>query len=115
MPVCWPNMAIATLTRSSPTPPPQKRVKQLKQLYAERQRIISARNATQNRSQQATHALVPSQLLEEQWQQQLQLYKQQIEQLEDQIHQLITTHQGLNRYYQLLLTIPGVGKVTGWL
>ncbi|NGP88584.1 transposase [Fodinibius halophilus] len=54
-------------------------------------------------------------MLEEQWQQQLQLYKQQIDQLEDQIHQLITTHQGLNRYYQLLQSIPGVGNVTAWL
>ncbi|MCW9707267.1 transposase [Fodinibius salsisoli] len=99
----------------SPTPPPKEPVKQLQQLYAERQRIISARSATQNRSQQATHAQVPSALLEEQWQQQLQLYKQQIEQLEKQIHQLITTHQGLNRYYQLLLSIPGIGNVTAWL
>lgn len=97
------------------TPPPKEPIKQLQQLYAERQRVIAARNATQNRAQQATHALVPSQLLEEQWQQQLQLYEQQIEQLEDQIYQLITTHQGLNQYYQLLLTIPGVGKVTAWL
>lgn len=59
--------------------------------------------------------LAPPPLLDRQWQQQLQLYKQQIEQLEDHIHQLITTHQGLNQYYQLLLTIPGVGKVTAWL
>lgn len=94
---------------------PERAIKALQQFYAERGRLIKARGATQNRSQQASHALVDSELLAQQWQQQLQLYNQQIEELETQIQQLITNHRGLNEYYQLLQTIPGIGQVTGWL
>jgi len=94
---------------------PNRVIKQLKQLYAERQRLIKARSASQNRSQQADHTLVPSDLLTGQWHQQKQLCNEQIQQLESHIQQLIDGHEGLSSYYQLLRTIPGVGQVTGWL
>lgn len=97
------------------TQPPKQVVKQLHQLYGERQRLIKARGATQNRSQQASHAVVPSELLAQQWEQQLQLYNRQIKTLEDRMNWLVSSHPGLNRYYQLLRGIPGVGQVTGWL
>jgi transposase len=97
------------------TQPPKQVVKQLQQLYAERQRLIKARGATQNRKQQGPHGLVDSELLAQQWQQQLQLYNKQIDSLESQIRNLIRCHSELNRYYQLLQSIPGVGQVTAWL
>lgn len=97
------------------TDPPQQAVKQLQQLYAERQRLIKARNATQNRRQQQAHALVPSEVLTRQWDQQLQLCNRQIETLESRIRHPESSHDGLNRYYQLLQGIPGVGRVTGGL
>lgn len=94
---------------------PNRVIKQLRQLYGERQRLIKTRSASRNRSQQASHALVSSELLAGQWRQQQQLYNKQIQQLESHIQQLIDHHKGLSRYYQLLRTIPGVGQVTGWL
>jgi len=97
------------------TNPPKEAVKQLQQLYAERQRLIKARGATQNRKQQAAYALVPSPLLARQWTQQLQLYSQQVETLEDHMRELVSSHPGLHAYYQSLRTIPGVGEVTAWL
>lgn len=97
------------------TDPPEQAIKQLQQLYAERQRLIKARGATQNRKQQAPHGVVDSELLAHQWQQQLQLYEQQIDSLESRMRQLVNNHPGLNQYYELLRGIPGVGEVTGWL
>ena len=94
---------------------PEQAIKALQQFYAERGRLIKARGATQNRRQQAPHALVESELLAQQWQHQLQFYNQQIQTLESRMRQLIAEHDGLNRYYELLRTIPGVGEVTGWL
>jgi len=95
--------------------PPKQVIRQLQQLYAERQRLIKARGATQNRSQQASHAVIASELLAQQWRQQLQLYNNQIASLESRMGRLVSNHPGLNRYYQLLRTIPGVGQVTAWL
>jgi transposase len=97
------------------TNPPQQAVKALQQLYGERRRLITARGATQNRKQQASHGLVDSKLLTQQWRQQLQLYNRQIRALESEMRDLIRSHPGLNQYYQLLRSIPGVGEVTGWL
>lgn len=101
--------------RISLTDVPDRAIKTLQQFYAERGRLIKARGATQNRRQQAPHALVDSQLLARQWQQQLQLYKKQIETLESQMRHLVKNHSELNEYYRLLRTIPGVGEVTAWL
>lgn len=94
---------------------PKQAVKQLQQLYGERQRLIKMRSATQNRQQQACHALIDSTLLSQQWQRQLQLANDQIQALESRMHRLVGSHQGLKEYYELLQTIPGVGQVTGWL
>lgn len=97
------------------TGPPKEAVKQLQQLYTERGRLIKTRGATKNRQQQAPHALVDSELLAQQWQQQLQLYNNQIDELESRMRQLVADHSGLQRYNELLESIPGMGEVTRWL
>lgn len=97
------------------TPPPKQAVKQLQQLYGERQRLIKARGGTQNRSQQSSHGLVDSELLSQQWARQLQLYNNQIDELESRMRQLVSNHPGLHQYDELLESIPGMGQVTRWL
>lgn len=97
------------------TDPPEQAIDQLQRFFSERKRLINAQTATLNRRQQADHSLGSSELLHKNWEQQLEVYAQQIKQLEAHIHQLIVEHPGLNAYYQLLLTIPGVGQVTAWL
>lgn len=87
----------------------------LRQLYSERRRLVVQKGAVQNKYRQSAHHTVTSKLVEESWEQQMDFYQQQIDQIEERMHELIRAHQGLNHYWQLLRDIPGVGKVTAWL
>lgn len=95
--------------------PPDQLLEELREFYGERQRLIRARTATQNRRQQTGHSLVSSRLLEKTWQEQLEVYNRQIERLEQHMKQLIGGHPELSKAYDRLRGIPGVGRVTAWL
>jgi transposase len=97
------------------TQPKSDDVERLRQLYSERRRLVVQKGAVQNKCSQSAHLTVSSELVEEIWQRQLEFYQQQIDQIEQQMHQLVGDHQGLRHYWHLLVEIPGIGKVTAWL
>lgn len=92
-------------------------VERLRQLFGERRRLVKARNGTLNRRSQTDHLLSCPELLTKAWEQQLAFYDQQIEAIEERMEELVASHEGINEYYQLLCSIPGVGPVTArlWL
>lgn len=87
----------------------------LRQLIAERNRLIRHRRATKTKQTQAAREPHSPEVLQEGWKKQLAFLDKQITALEKQIKQVIERHQGLNSYFKLITTIPGVGPVTGWL
>lgn len=97
------------------TTPPAKVIEELQQLYSERRRLVRQRTATKTKQKQAAAQPHCPELLQEGWSQQLDFLSNQITRLETQITQRISAHNGLDSYYQLLVSIPGVGQVTAWL
>lgn len=87
----------------------------LRQLMAERSRLVRQRSATKTKQAQATQQPHCPEVLAEGWQKQITFFDGQIEALEEQITQLIESHKELNSYFELITDIPGVGPVTGWL
>ena len=97
------------------TLPKSDDVERLRQLYSERRRLVVQKGAVQNKCSQLDHHTVTSELVEASWEQQLDFYEHQIDQIEQRMHELVRDHQGLHHYWQLLMEIPGIGKVTAWL
>lgn len=97
------------------TTPPGKQLDQLRQLYGERRRLVRQQTATKTKQIQADAQPHCPELLQKSWAQQLQMLGEQIECIEARIKALISGHPGLDSYYQLLVSIPGVGQVTAWL
>lgn len=97
------------------TTPPDKQLDQLQQLYSERRRLVRQQTATKTKQTQASQQPHCPELLREGWEQQLELLDKQITRLEAQIKDLIAGHNGLNSYYHLLISIPGIGEITAWL
>lgn len=100
------------LTVTSPAEPQLDRIQQL---YSERRRLVRQRTGTKTKQTQSSQQPHCPQLLQEGWRQQLTLLDQQIATLEEQIQQIIDTHEGLAHYYRLLTGIPGIGQVTAWV
>ncbi|MDX1639011.1 MAG: transposase [Balneolaceae bacterium] len=100
------------LTITSPAEPALDRIKQL---YAERRRLVRQRRATQTKQTQSGQQPHRPEQLTQMWSQQLALFDRQIAVLENHIQQIIETHKELAGYYRLLVDIPGVGQVTAWL
>jgi len=97
------------------TYPKSDDVERLRQLYSERNRLVIQKGAVQNKYSQLDHHTVTSELVEESWKQQLDFYEHQINQIEQRMHELVRAHDGLQHYWELLMDIPGIGKVTAWL
>lgn len=94
---------------------PDQQIDLLRQLYAERRRLVTQRAAIRSKQTQATQHVVTSELLQQSWTAQLRFLNEQIDQIESRMSQIIDTHPGLAAYRELLVGIPGVGKVTAWL
>lgn len=88
---------------------------QLQQLYSERRRLVRQRTATKTKQSQSSQQPDCPQLLKQGWGEQLRLFEEHIERLDQQIQQCIQTHEGLTYYYQLLRSIPGIGQVSAWI
>jgi transposase len=97
------------------THPKSDDVERLRQLYSERNRLVIQKGAVQNKCSQLDHHTVTSERVAESLKQQLNFYQHQIDQIEQRMHELVRDHQGLHHYWQLLMEIPGIGKVTAWL
>ncbi|MDX1637808.1 MAG: transposase [Balneolaceae bacterium] len=82
---------------------------------AERRRLVTQQAAVETKATQSDQLPVTSEVLEEGWRRQRQLYRQQIPLIEARMQALVDEHPGLDRYYRLLTGIPGVGQVTAWL
>lgn len=95
--------------------PPEEAISQLHRLYGERRRLIGQQTATLTKQTQSKQRPHQCRLLQEGWQQQLELLKQQIQTLENKIKDIIDSHKGLKAYYSMLIDIPGVGEVTATL
>lgn len=95
--------------------PAEAEIEALSRLYAERRRLVRQRASTKTKQTQAAQYPTGSELLSDSWQQQLGFYNEQIDRLENRMHQIVSGHEGLARYYELLTSIPGVAKATGWL
>ncbi len=94
--------------------PREQPVAVLRQLYCERRRLVNAKTATLNK-QQADQHVYRSVLLDELWQEQLDMLNKQIARLDKKMKGLIDAHKGLTAYYELLVSIRGIGKVTATL
>lgn len=97
------------------TLPKSDEVECLRQLYSERSRLVVQKAAVLNKCSQLDHHTVTSKIVKESWERQLEFYEHQINQIEQRMHELVRNHQGLYHYWQLLMDIPGIGKVTAWL
>lgn len=99
------------------TPPPEQHVDILRQLYGERRRLVTQQGATLSKQAQARQQTHSCELLQQGWAGQLELLESQIKALEVKIRQVIAEHRGLKACRELLLGIPGVGRVTAslWL
>ncbi|SMO42895.1 IS110 family transposase [Gracilimonas mengyeensis] len=95
-------------------PTPQA-VECLRQLVAERRRLVRQRAAVKTKQTQSTHLLTVSEQVRRSWQAQQQCYDEQITAIEQRIKDLIASHPQMSSYDQLLQSVPGVGEVTSWL
>jgi transposase len=95
--------------------PAEQEVEQLRRLYAERTRLVRHQAATKAKQTQSDQYPSESSLLADGWAQQLAFYEQQINRLEAEMHRIVDAHEGLSPYYSLLVSIPGIAEVTGWL
>ena len=95
--------------------PTEASVDELRRLYTERVRLVTYRAATKSKQTQAKHEVVESPLCIELWQHQIDFYDDHIAQIQAQIETLISNHEGLQAYYDLVVSIPGMGPVTAWL
>ena len=100
------------LNMKEPAPPA---LDTLKQLLAERRRLVRQRRAAKTKQTQAAREPHCPEVLQEGWQDQIAFFEQHITELEQQIQQVIKSHEGLGSYFELITGIPGVGKVTGSL
>lgn len=94
---------------------PDDKVELLRQLYSERRRLVTQKGAVKAKSSQSAQLILTSSVVEESWNRQMEFYQQQIAQLEARMHQIVANHPGLNHYWDLLMGVPGIGKVTTWL
>lgn len=95
--------------------PAEAALDQMQQLYSERRRLVRQRTATKTKQTQSDQEPNCPDALKEGWKRQITLFDRQINTLEKQIQDIVDTHKGLTRYYELLTGIPGVGQVSGWL
>lgn len=95
--------------------PPEEHLDKIQQLCSERRRLVRQRTATKTKQTQSAQQPHCPELLQEGWDQQVALLNKQIATLERRISEIVEAHEGLNSYYTLLRSIPGVGKVTAWL
>jgi transposase len=95
--------------------PPEQALDRMKQLLGERHRLVRQQTATKTKQTQAAQQPHCPQLLREGWAEQLALLGEHITCLEGRITDIVDTHVGLHRYFRLLESIPGIGKVTAWL
>lgn len=95
-----------------PTPPA---VECLRQLVAERRRLVRQRAAVKTKQTQSSQLAIVSEQVRRSWQAQRRCYDEQITAIEQRIKDLVASHQQMNNYDELLQSIPGVGEVTSWL
>ncbi len=95
-----------------PTPHP---VECLRQLVAERRRLVRQRAAVKTKQTQSAQLAMVSAQVRRSWQAQRRCYDEQIRAIEQRIKDLVASHQQMSTYDQLLQSIPGVGEVTSWL
>jgi len=95
--------------------PPDDRLELLRQLYGERRRLVDQQAAVQTKQTQSAQLAITSEVVEQSWNQQYELYAQQIAAIEARMQALVAEHAGLDHYYRLLTGIPGIGQVTAWL
>jgi transposase len=88
-------------------PLPTQQEDRLARLAARRVQILELRTAELNRRQQATDALIKRTI-----QAVIKVLDQQIALLEAESAQVIAEHQKLQRVYDILTSVPGVGPVT---
>ncbi|MDX1641350.1 MAG: IS110 family transposase [Balneolaceae bacterium] len=94
------------------TPP---EVECLRQLVAERRRLVRQRAAVKTKQTQSAQLAMVSEQVRRSWQAQRRCYDEQISAIEQRIKDLVASHQQMSAYDQLLQSIPGVGEVTSWL
>ena len=97
------------------TTPPEQLLDQLQQLYSERRRLVRQRAATKTKQTQSAAQPYCPELLKEGWDQQRGLLDEHIDRLEGRMSEIISSHEGIDSYYTLLTSIPGIGDVTAWL
>jgi transposase len=95
--------------------PKGEQIERLRQLYSERRRLVVQKAAVQSKFSQSDQLTVVSETVQACWDEQLGVYQQLIDTLEQHMHQIVSGHAGLHRYWELLISIPGVGNVTAWL
>jgi transposase len=96
------------------TEAPEEALERMSQLYSERRRLVRQRAATKTKRTQAGAQPYCPELLREGWQNQLQMFDVQIESLEDQMTEIVGAHGGLECYFELLTSIPGIGQLNAW-
>lgn len=96
------------------TEAPKEALERMSQLYSERRRLVRQRAATKTKCTQAGAQPHCPQLLREGWEKQLEMFNGQIGALEDQMAAIVEAHGGLECYFELLTSIPGVGQVNAW-
>lgn len=97
------------------TAPTEPLIDRLQQLCSERRRLVRQRTAVKNKQNQAEKQPQCPSLLHESWEQQMALFNQQINDIENRMQQIVESKEKMNDYYDLLKSIPGVGSVTAWI
>jgi len=95
--------------------PAEEAIDTLRCLYAERSRVVRERAATKTKQVQADQYVHLNALLTEIWEDPLAFYDAQIVRIEARMQECVDSHTGLETYFRLLISIPGVGSVTAWL
>lgn len=90
-------------------------VESLRQLVAERRRLVRQRAAVKTKQTQSSQLQIVSEQVRRSWQAQRRCYDEQITAIDQRIKELIADHPQMSTYDQLLQSIPGVGEVTSWL
>ncbi len=101
--------------RLHPSEPPEEALERMSQLYIERRRLVRQRASTKTKRTQAKQQPHCPTIIKEGWGEQLKLLTNQIDRLEDGIHEIVSNHAGLSGYFDLLVSIPGIAEVTAWM
>jgi|GEM_PF-954062 len=93
------------------TEAPKPAVGQIKRLQAERRKMVDRRAALKAKLGEAGTHDADMHRITEMWEQQIALLGEHIDELEQRVHDQISSDPALASYYQLLRTAPGMGKV----